>query len=1217
MTSFSMVTIMGFGQCTTEVLLPAVSPEKFNNYGEYLDTDNDYLVVSAYGADSLEANNGLAFVYKLTAENKWNRIAVLAPSDPQESLFFGRSLAIDGNTIVIHGQHYDVDGNHVEKIYVFEKEITDEWSSGTESYQIIIHNTHSGFLDLALQPDELIVSFVASGVHYLKIFEKENGIFSPSQQLVAPLDFSGRYGSFGYRISVENEFLAVAAAQFVNATGTVGKIFLYEKLGEQWSSMPVAELEPSEHSVGQFVGFGEDVLLKGNSVFVHARSYPLPGNTYASCIYFYDKPDMGWTNGTETTKIVLEGTIFFEPKLSVEGDYFFVPHPDWSAVDVFKKNSVSWATVNQVASLETPVQSLHYGRQISVMGDHLIISGTSSYLNEVGNGLFVDYYQNNGEWENSGPPHQVETDESFNASNDDFGEVFAVSSNYLAIGAPGDDTQGNEAGAVHLFTKESNGWQTLVKLLSPYGQKPYDHFGHAVAMTDSILYVSAVFGDTLNVNGSVQAHNIGKVFVYRLTESGWVYFATILAPQVQSQASFGQYIACVKGYVAISEYYTGTSESDGRVHVYKMNQNQWTHIATLRPEEDIRGDFFGRTIAMNDSLLVIGTGNAEFDIRFNMKVFVYVKDGEWKNAVESARLLPTTKTRQDRFGFSVAMHGNYIVVGAPYYPTSAYNDADFLKGAAYVFEKPVGGWVGTIQEKAQLLPSDPVKHQSFGYSVAITEDEIFIGAPSAYTLHNTINFFNNDDNKTSPGKVYHYVRKNYEWVSTTEEDDQFSSIDPEWLDAFGMSLQVMDRRIYVGAPLDDTPAGYQSGSVQVFVQQPVLALPSIICSAGGPVQLLASPSGGTWSGFGIEPNSDLFDPTLLEEGEYELAYLLGGCTTTQFVEVMDNLPEILNKSDTLTTKCPSAMISLLFETTTDPMNYSWLYKEKNDDEYQLLVGSTAHTLQVTEPGYYRAIIDYPDCPAWEEDFHVVDDALVSVSIASQPIICSFEPVQLNGLPLNGTWSGEGNITPSGELDPATLPDGNYTVVYTIITSLGCEYSTDAIVAIDKLAKPAIVQLGGQACYNDPVKLVVAEATSSGLVAIQWYKVVDTPSPVSTQHELLVYERGQFFVEVTKHTCVEKSEAVNVSVKQDTLFVPNVFTPNGDSFNPFYEIRSEGLNDFSLVIFNRYGNNVFLANDPEFKWDGSGLSAGVYYFYLKYKACDTKVKEYKGPIHLFR
>jgi gliding motility-associated-like protein len=58
------------------------------------------------------------------------------------------------------------------------------------------------------------------------------------------------------------------------------------------------------------------------------------------------------------------------------------------------------------------------------------------------------------------------------------------------------------------------------------------------------------------------------------------------------------------------------------------------------------------------------------------------------------------------------------------------------------------------------------------------------------------------------------------------------------------------------------------------------------------------------------------------------------------------------------------------------------------------------------------------------------------------------------------------------------------------------------------------------------------------------------------------------------------------VRPQSIFIPNAFTPNGDGINDGFGVKGEGIEDFTLTIFNRWGEIIFESSDPREKWDGS-------------------------------
>jgi len=54
----------------------------------------------------------------------------------------------------------------------------------------------------------------------------------------------------------------------------------------------------------------------------------------------------------------------------------------------------------------------------------------------------------------------------------------------------------------------------------------------------------------------------------------------------------------------------------------------------------------------------------------------------------------------------------------------------------------------------------------------------------------------------------------------------------------------------------------------------------------------------------------------------------------------------------------------------------------------------------------------------------------------------------------------------------------------------------------------------------------------------------------------------------------------------SVFIPDAFTPNGDGINDTFGVKGEGIQNFNLKIFNRWGEEVFESNNPKQQWDGT-------------------------------
>jgi gliding motility-associated-like protein len=84
---------------------------------------------------------------------------------------------------------------------------------------------------------------------------------------------------------------------------------------------------------------------------------------------------------------------------------------------------------------------------------------------------------------------------------------------------------------------------------------------------------------------------------------------------------------------------------------------------------------------------------------------------------------------------------------------------------------------------------------------------------------------------------------------------------------------------------------------------------------------------------------------------------------------------------------------------------------------------------------------------------------------------------------------------------------------------------------------------------------------------------------------------------------------------------NVITPNGDGFNDLFKINCDKIVEFDIVIFNRWGNEVFRSNDINISWDGTKngteITQGTYFFIINAKGIDDVYWKEKGTVTLIR
>lgn len=103
-------------------------------------------------------------------------------------------------------------------------------------------------------------------------------------------------------------------------------------------------------------------------------------------------------------------------------------------------------------------------------------------------------------------------------------------------------------------------------------------------------------------------------------------------------------------------------------------------------------------------------------------------------------------------------------------------------------------------------------------------------------------------------------------------------------------------------------------------------------------------------------------------------------------------------------------------------------------------------------------------------------------------------------------------------------------------------------------------------------------------------------------------------------CSDTSDAIQYFAKPN-LFVPNVFTPNGDGKNDVLKIYGNQLATVEFIIFDQWGRKVFETRDPNQTWNGStggkAQPVGVYIYSLKATFLDGTTESKKGSVNLIR
>jgi hypothetical protein len=319
---------------------------------------------------------------------------------------------------------------------------------------------------------------------------------------------------------------------------------------------------------------------------------------------------------------------------------------------------------------------------------------------------------------------------AFDASASDyFGYSVAISGSWVVAGAYQDDDHGSASGSAYVFQLTENGkWDFVSKLRAPDGASS-DYFGYSVSISGPWIVVGAYYDDD---GGS----NSGSAYVFQLTSSGtWTYAEKLIAPDDYSSDYFGYSVAISGSWIVVGAYADDDGGSaSGSAYVWqRTDSGSWEYGNKIIAPDDYSSDYFGSSVSISGSWLVVGAYNDDDDGSSSGSAYVFqlTSSGSWTYA---EKLTAPDAAASDYFGQSVSISGSRIIVGA-------YQDDDTASnsGSAYVFQLAENGsW-----EFAEKVASpDAASGDYFGASVGISDSWIVSGA------------YYDDDVASNSGSVY-------------------------------------------------------------------------------------------------------------------------------------------------------------------------------------------------------------------------------------------------------------------------------------------------------------------------------------------------------------------------------------------------------------------------------------------------------------------------------
>ena len=685
---------------------------EFDYYGSSVSISGPYAIVGAIQHTGPFVNGpGAVYVYKRVGDT-WSPHATLVADDPSNVSYFGKSVHINGDDIIVGAQHAVVaDSNQAGAAYVFTRSPGDDTFIQQNKLTAEVIGAYDYFgWSVSINGDHAVVGAIDNpygnwpgpSIGSAYYFARLGGTWQQTdQQKIASPGSDSDY--FGVSVDVsQNDFIVGASKD-----GVSGAAYIYP-LGAGVDPGPSIALSPAALDFGdvetgdtaadsvevQNTGTaaltvsavavtGADVasfatpawtpvsIDPGGSVFVHASFSPVSAGAKAASLQLTHNAEGGVTNiplsgsgitPTPPVPVVVEFKLsapdvgpgdFYGRVVAIDGNYAAVgaPYKDFSSHSgsVFiYKRSDINDTWIQTYQLN-PADGHHFGWSLSLDGPYLIVG--ASYA---GDAAFIFKRESETEtWSQQVKLTAPEIGQGY------FGTSVDIDDPYAIVGASHDDENGPYSGSAYIYVRDGETWSMQTKVYGKQDVEVYDYFGESVAISGDFAAVGAI---------GLKPGSLGN----------------------------------------------------GYVHIFGRDGTNWNFAQELSGDAGFGQDYFGKSIAMEGDDLIVGGQHTTVDGYWRAgAAYIFTRSGGSESLSLQQKLMVSDADTSDVFGWAVSINGDLAVVGAP-----GRDDNGTDSGSSYVYVRTGTTW----NQEFMITASDASENDNFGLAVATDGVNIIVGS---------------------------------------------------------------------------------------------------------------------------------------------------------------------------------------------------------------------------------------------------------------------------------------------------------------------------------------------------------------------------------------------------------------------------------------------------------------------------------------------------------
>ncbi len=601
---------------TEEAKLTASDAAAGDTFGNSVAVSGDTAVVGASDNDDAGIASGSAYVFERNTggADSWGQVKILTASDAGAGDKFGRSVAIDNDTIVV-GAYQSGPSVGAGKAYIFERNTggIDNWGE-------------------------------------VKILTADDGVMD---------DW------FGASVAISVDTVVVGAMRHNNGSAKSGGAYVFERNTggvDNWGK--VVELAPTDADADDFLG--NSVSISGDTILVGAHADDA-GAADSGAAYIFERNTGGVDNWGQVQKLTASdgaASDWFGYSVSLSGDTALVGaykdddnSADSGSAYIFERNTGGADTWGQVAKLTASdgAATDKFGYSVSTHNDIAVIGARDDDGTQ---GAVYIYERNEGGADTWGQVEKLTASDG--GAADLFGSAVSVNGATILNGAYWDDDGGMNSGSAYLFTGRAGSWVEQKKETASDGAI-LDEFGYAVAISWDTALVGA-WNDDIGANTDQ-----GSAYIFERNQGGadsWSQVAKLTASDGTIFDRFG-YSVSLSGDTALVGAY---NDGNGSAYLFERNQggaDSWGQVAKLTASDGAASDYFGISVALSGDTALVGAYGDDDNGSNSGSAYIFERNqGGADLWGEVAKLTASDAAASDEFGNSVALRGETGLVGA-------------------------------------------------------------------------------------------------------------------------------------------------------------------------------------------------------------------------------------------------------------------------------------------------------------------------------------------------------------------------------------------------------------------------------------------------------------------------------------------------------------------------------------------------------------------------